>query len=1064
MTTRNWINRLFARSPRTVRKTAARFRPSIETLETRLVPANYNAANATELIADITASNKIPGSNSITLTGTVTSATDSSNPYIIASAVITNEGPTGLPVIVAGNDLTISGNGQAISRKYIPSNAPGSVPTFRLFDVASGASLELDHVTLYGGAASGSGNWAQGGAIYSAGTLTLTNVTVENSYAQGVWQSDQSSQPLTTVPPGGGGVNTTPVVTPPPTNGEGGGIYIASGTANITNSTLHLNKAIGELSGAGPNNLDGSDGLGGGLYVAGGQVNIIGSTFDLDGAEGGVGGPNPGQRGGNGGNGYGGALCVAGGSVVLLNSTVSGNSAEGGMGGEGTFIQNGNVNAAPGTPNVVEAGFAGRGGNAYAGGVYVSGGSLTVGFSTIAGNTAYDGQGAPAVSIPDAALQGTTTQGALFSDPGSDGTASGGGVVIGGGIFISTNSIFAKNGTAAPFDLTIVTTGAAPSISPSDVVDSLAFTGASGFVGATDHNLIGAYSGSFDTSNDIIDPSFVGLGSLATNGGPTKTMALLPGSPAIDAGDDFWVGTLQYDQRGQGFARVVGSHVDIGAYESQNPSQTISFGPLVNQTYGATVTLSATSTSDLPVSFAVKSGPATISGNVLTVTGVGTIVVEATQAGNGTYPSATPVDQSFVASPADLYVTATANSKTYGQAASDTGTLSGVVNNDGITATFSSAGDAATAPVGTGSYTITGTLSDPNNKLSNYTVHETDANLTVKTADLYVTATANGKTYGQAASDTGKLSGVVNNDGITVTFSSAGDAATAPVGTGSYIITGTLSDPNNKLSNYTVHETDANLTVKTADLYVTATANGKTYGQAASDTGMLSGVVNNDGITATFSSAGDAATAPVGTGSYTITATLSDPNNKLANYTVHETDANLTVKRADLYVTAKANSKIQGEIASDSGKLSGVVNNDGITATFSSLGDAASAAAGQYTISATLADPNNKLSNYTVHQTTATLTVLSYADATTYLQTGKGFGVDTAGLASGLQSSLDSQLQAAIADFAAGDTADGVSQLGAFINHVSAQISKGITTGWAKQWIPYAQEIIKAVG
>ncbi len=180
---------------------------------------------------------------------------------------------------------------------------------------------------------------------------------------------------------------------------------------------------------------------------------------------------------------------------------------------------------------------------------------------------------------------------------------------------------------------------------------------------------------------------------------------------------------------------------------------------------------------------------------------------------------------------------------------------------------------------------------------------------------------------------------------------------------------------------------------------------------------------------------------------------------------VRQTDATLTVIPKDLYVTANANSKIQGETASDSGTLTGVVNNDGITASFSSAGDAASAAPGQYIISATLSDPNNKLSNYTVHRTDATLTVLSYADATTYLQTGQKFGVDTAGLDQGLQASLDSQLQAAIAYFAAGDTVDAVSQLGAFINNVSARSGKGIAdVALAGSWINYAQEIINAVG
>jgi len=62
------------------------------------------------------------------------------------------------------------------------------------------------------------------------------------------------------------------------------------------------------------------------------------------------------------------------------------------------------------------------------------------------------------------------------------------------------------------------------------------------------------------------------LGPLQNNGGPTFTQALSPGSPAIDAGDDSLLGSplfLTTDQRGAGFPRKSGLHVDIGAFEFQ---------------------------------------------------------------------------------------------------------------------------------------------------------------------------------------------------------------------------------------------------------------------------------------------------------------------------------------------------------------------------------------------------------------------------------------------------------------------------------------------------------------
>ena len=61
-----------------------------------------------------------------------------------------------------------------------------------------------------------------------------------------------------------------------------------------------------------------------------------------------------------------------------------------------------------------------------------------------------------------------------------------------------------------------------------------------------------------------IDPL---LGPLADNGGPTLTHLPLPGSPLIDAGDPGFTPPPDFDQRGDGFPRVVGGRIDIGAVE-----------------------------------------------------------------------------------------------------------------------------------------------------------------------------------------------------------------------------------------------------------------------------------------------------------------------------------------------------------------------------------------------------------------------------------------------------------------------------------------------------------------
>jgi hypothetical protein len=98
---------------------------------------------------------------------------------------------------------------------------------------------------------------------------------------------------------------------------------------------------------------------------------------------------------------------------------------------------------------------------------------------------------------------------------------------------------------------------------------NLAASGAdlSGDFGSLGHNLIGnAKGGSGYGPSDLLflDPL---LGPLQDNGGPTWTMALLPGSPARAAGDT--TDAPSFDQRGPGFARVVQGAIDIGAFEVQ---------------------------------------------------------------------------------------------------------------------------------------------------------------------------------------------------------------------------------------------------------------------------------------------------------------------------------------------------------------------------------------------------------------------------------------------------------------------------------------------------------------
>ncbi len=100
-------------------------------------------------------------------------------------------------------------------------------------------------------------------------------------------------------------------------------------------------------------------------------------------------------------------------------------------------------------------------------------------------------------------------------------------------------------------------------------------------------------------------------------------------------------------------------------------SQDIAFAELTDKTYGdAAFELVASASSGLEVSFELVSGPATLSGKELTLTGAGTVVVKAVQAGNENYEAAESVSRTFTVNKASQDIAfAELTDKTYGDAA-----------------------------------------------------------------------------------------------------------------------------------------------------------------------------------------------------------------------------------------------------------------------------------------------------------------------------------------------------------------------------------------------------------
>ncbi|HWG40485.1 MAG TPA: MBG domain-containing protein, partial [Candidatus Acidoferrales bacterium] len=295
-----------------------------------------------------------------------------------------------------------------------------------------------------------------------------------------------------------------------------------------------------------------------------------------------------------------------------------------------------------------------------------------------------------------------------------------------------------------------------------------------------------------------------------------------------------------------------------------------------------------------------------------------------------------------------------------------TGTLTGVKNGDNITASFSS---AATAASSVGTYPIVATLSDPAGKLSNYSVTATNGTLTVTPAVLTAAATSTSRVYGHAnPSLSGTISGLKNNDQISATFASTADLTSA---VGTYPILPTFTDPGGKLGNYTVTATGT-LTVTPAPLSVTIADASRLYGDPNPVfTGSINGIRNNDNITLAPTTTATP-TSPVGT--YPIVAGFNDPDSKIGNYTVTSNTATLTVTPAPLTIQANNATGTAGQpFPPFTGTITGIKNNDNITASYSTTADQTSPA-GTYPI-IPAADPNPLNSNYNITLVNGTLTL-----------------------------------------------------------------------------------------
>jgi hypothetical protein len=354
--------------------------------------------------------------------------------------------------------------------------------------------------------------------------------------------------------------------------------------------------------------------------------------------------------------------------------------------------------------------------------------------------------------------------------------------------------------------------------------------------------------------------------------------------------------------------------------------------------------------------------------------------------GLGNY-TITYADGAFTVNPKALTITASDQSKTYGDIYTFAGTefaTIGLVNSDAVdSVTLTSSGAPATATVIGSPYYIVASAA-VGSGLGNYTITYVDGSLTVNLKALTIDPNDLHKTYGDTYTFAGTeftTLGLVNSDAVTsVTLSSDGTPAIANVG-GHDIIADLAVGTG--LGNYTITYGIGSLIVDSKALTITANDQSKTYGDTFTFEGTeftTLGLVNSDAVdSVTLGSSGTPATASVTGSPYDIV--VSDALGEgLGNYTISYVKGSFTVDPKALTVTANDQSKNYGDIYTFAGTefaTLGLINSDAVdSVTLTSDGATATASVtgSPYDIVAS-AGVGSGLGNYTITYVNGSLTV-----------------------------------------------------------------------------------------
>jgi hypothetical protein len=360
------------------------------------------------------------------------------------------------------------------------------------------------------------------------------------------------------------------------------------------------------------------------------------------------------------------------------------------------------------------------------------------------------------------------------------------------------------------------------------------------------------------------------LTATASNGDPV-TFTVTSGTASLQTVSG--ITSITYTNAGS--VTVTANSAANGIYAAATPvsytvsidqtAQTISFPqPLSPLTYsaGLKTTLTASATSGLAVRYQVLSGPASVSGAILSYTAPGTVVVEADQPGDSIYSAATPMQRTIVLN-AMPTIAFTIPNQTYGEASFQVKATS---NSPGAFTYTLTSGNATVTPGGLVTLTGVGTVTIGVEQAAsgNFTSSIGAATFTVGKGTATITPGNLTQTY------TGfplPVTANTNPAGLNVSITYAG-SSTAPTAAGSYPIVATIVD-----SNYTGASTGT-LVISKATATVVLSNLSQTYTGSPSP---VTATTNPAGLNVSITYAGSS-TAPTAAGSYAVVATIGDSN------------------------------------------------------------------------------------------------------------------------------------------------------------------------------------------